>query len=63
MCASKMKEIKGDLLLWAYDLYQRVGFNKASVGVANKLARIAHACLTQNVPYDPSRLKLTRIHQ
>jgi transposase len=57
MSASKMKEIKTPLMVWAYALYKRLGFNKASVAIANKLARIAHACVTQNVPYDASKMR------
>lgn len=45
------------LCRWAAELKARVGWNKATVAVANKLARIAFAVLTEGAPYDPERLK------
>jgi len=35
------------LMRWVKNAHKRLGFNKASVAIANKLARIAHACTTQ----------------
>ncbi|MEZ5448399.1 MAG: hypothetical protein R3E89_05095 [Thiolinea sp.] len=36
---------------WAIRLEQRVGHNKSTVALANKLARIAWACWTSGKPY------------
>lgn len=38
---------------WAIQLEQRVGHNKATVALANKLARIAWACWKSGTPYQP----------
>lgn len=51
-----MRAIKVDhptsvLLSRAKELHERLGFNKASVAIANKLARIAHACATRGTPF------------
>jgi transposase len=40
---------------WALNLRQRVGHNKATVGLANKLARIAWACWRHGVVFDPEQ--------
>lgn len=39
------------LQLWAIQLEQRIGHNKATVALANKIARIMWACWKQNKPY------------
>jgi len=39
------------LYLFARKIYERKGFNVASVAVANKLARIAFACITKQEDY------------
>jgi transposase len=44
------------LCRWATELEARVGWNKAVVALANKLARIAFVVLTRGVAYDPKRL-------
>jgi transposase len=44
------------LCRWALAVKARRGWNKAVVALANRLARIAWAVLTQGVPYDPKRL-------
>ncbi|MCH9828666.1 MAG: IS110 family transposase [Gammaproteobacteria bacterium] len=40
---------------WALDLKARVGHNKAAVGLANKLARIAWACWHDGTDFDPDQ--------
>ena len=49
--ASRLEKPKCRLTQWASNAYRRLGFNKASVALANKLARIAHACIVQGVDY------------
>lgn len=45
---------------WALALRQRVGHNKATVGLANKLARIAWACWRHGVVFDPEQAVAAR---
>lgn len=40
---------------WALRLKERVGQNKATVGLANKLARVAWACWRNGTVFDPDQ--------
>lgn len=45
------------LRAWAVTLQQRTNHNKAACALANKMARIAYACLRDHVAYgEPTRL-------
>ena len=46
------KDPKDRLVIWAQKLLARMTMNKACVAIANKLARICHACVTNGVCYD-----------
>jgi transposase len=48
--AAKGKPLEG-LRAWALQLQQRSNHNKATCALANKLARIAYACLRDHSPY------------
>ena len=48
--AAKGQPLQG-LRAWALRLQQRSSHNKAACALANKLARIAYACLRDNAPY------------
>ena len=41
---------------WLVQLKQRVGWQKATVALANKNARILWAVLTRGVPFDPDHV-------
>lgn len=47
-------------LKWAWEKYQKLGFNKAAVALANKMARILHACETRAQTYQPRRERKLR---
>lgn len=49
--ARAQKNAKDKLVIWAQSLLKRMSFNKACVALANKLARIAYACVTQGKVY------------
>jgi transposase len=48
--AAQGKPLEG-LRAWAYELQRRSNPNKAACALANKLARIAYACLRDHVPF------------
>jgi transposase len=47
-------KLPGRLAQWAVDLERRVGHNKATVALANKLVRIAWACWRNNSDFNPN---------
>lgn len=51
MNTSKGRGLGDALISWGYKLWKRIGFNKACVALANKLARICYACLNKNASY------------
>lgn len=50
---AKAGKLPSRLQQWAIQLEQRVGHNKATVALANKLARIVWACWKSGTPYQP----------
>jgi transposase len=51
LCHARRPTVTDPLLLWARQLEQRVGHNKAAVALANKLARIAWAVWHDDTEY------------
>jgi len=54
MQARIAKDPTDKLVIWAKKLLKNKGFNQVCVAVANKLARIAHAVVTQKTHYNPA---------
>lgn len=53
LCHAARKTDPDPLIRWALAIQKRRGKNIAAVALANKLARIAWACLAHDRPYDP----------
>jgi transposase len=56
LLAARRSPHPSPLQLWALSLQSRKGHNKATVALANKLARIAWAVWSRNQPFQPNRL-------
>ena len=56
LLAAKRHHHPNPLQLWALSIQTRRGHNKATVALANKLARIAWAVWSRNQPFQPHRL-------